>query len=78
MSNYTVTILLLYRDSLHGLQRHLRTVDVDLGRKSLSVSLEKKVQDTRKALKDMPPQETLTQANLTLTGSLRAHPTHIL
>uniref|UniRef100_A0A0P4W1I6 Tektin n=1 Tax=Scylla olivacea TaxID=85551 RepID=A0A0P4W1I6_SCYOL len=65
-------------DSLHGLQRHLRTVDIDLGRKSLSVSLEKKVQDSRKALKEKPAPETLTQANLTLTGSLRAHPTHIL
>lgn len=75
---YNVQILYLNRDSLHGLQRHLRTVDVDLGRKSLSVSLEKKVQDSRKALKEMPPPETLTQANLTLTASLRAHPTHIL
>ncbi|XP_066961195.1 tektin-2-like isoform X2 [Macrobrachium rosenbergii] len=65
-------------DALHALQRHLRTVDVDLGRKCLSVSLEQKVQGARQALKDRAPPETLTQANLTLTGSLRAHPTHIL
>ncbi|XP_071526904.1 tektin-2 [Panulirus ornatus] len=65
-------------DALHGLQCHLRTVDVDLGRKCLSVSLEKKVQDSRQALRDRQPADTLTQANLTLTGSLRVHPTHIL
>ncbi|KAG7162140.1 Tektin-2-like [Homarus americanus] len=65
-------------DTLHALQRHLRTVDVDLGRKSLSVTLEKKVQGSRQALKDRKPSETLTHTNLTLTGSLRAHPTHIL
>ncbi|XP_045619995.1 tektin-2 [Procambarus clarkii] len=65
-------------DTLHALQRHLRTVDVDLGRKSLSVSLEKKVQGSRKALEARTPPHTLTHANLTLTGSLRAHPTHIL
>nr|XP_053638501.1 tektin-2-like isoform X2 [Cherax quadricarinatus] len=65
-------------DALHALQRHLRTVDVDLGRKNLSVSLEKKVQDSREALKTHSPPETLTHANLTLTGSLRVHPTQIL
>ncbi|KAK4327352.1 hypothetical protein Pmani_002180 [Petrolisthes manimaculis] len=70
--------LVLALDSLHSLQRHLRAVDVDLGRKSLSVSLEKKVQDTRQALKEAAPLQSLTEANLTITGSLRAHPTQIL
>ncbi|KAK3888539.1 hypothetical protein Pcinc_001631 [Petrolisthes cinctipes] len=70
--------LALALDALHSLQRHLRAVDVDLGRKSLSVSLEKKVQDTRQALKQAAPLQSLTEANLTITGSLRAHPTQIL
>ncbi|XP_042885688.1 tektin-2-like isoform X2 [Penaeus japonicus] len=65
-------------DALHALQRHLRTVDVDLGRKNLSVSLEQKVTSTRTVLKAPLPKESLTQANLTLTGSLRKHPTQIL
>ncbi|XP_047477171.1 tektin-2-like isoform X1 [Penaeus chinensis] len=65
-------------DALHTLQRHLRTVDVDLGRKNLSVSLEQKVTGTRVVLKAPQPKESLTQANLTLTGSLRKHPTQIL
>ncbi|CAL4149280.1 unnamed protein product, partial [Meganyctiphanes norvegica] len=48
-------------DALHALQRNLRAVDVDLGRKSLSCSLDSKVQSTRKVLLERERPETLTQ-----------------
>ncbi|XP_076030267.1 tektin-2-like [Oratosquilla oratoria] len=64
--------------ALHSLQRHLRVVDEDLGRKNLSVSLEKKVQDVREALGKRRPPQSLTEANMTVTGTLRSHPVQIL
>ena len=71
-------LFISFREALHSLQRQLRLVDVELGRKCLSVTLEQKVQSIRKALKDRQPMPTLTETNMTITGSLRQHPVQIL